>query len=473
MSTISPTATPETPDNHDYDDTTNPYSSFEAIAPRIAGSITVISSLTIIFIIFKSPQRFTTTYHRIMAGLSFYCILAGFSIGFSTLFLPSSENYNILYKWPQNWTILGNVRSCEFQAFGQSCGIGCAVGYIMSLCIYYVCCLTFRMSKDTIVKRVEWLFHLIPHLIGWTFSIWQLYEKMMNPHIDLPLCFNEVYPPSCKATDLQECERGSNRVAKATSDIGVAFLFCAVGVIFLSLSAVCTTLITRSCRPNERSDHNLAAEEEYTQVCKIGVMHCLLYLASSVISILPLVFNSDRYSHILDNWTRKVLVLLVSPLIGFYNLLVFIWGKIYGYKLLYPSVGLLEALKKLFSSEALGDESLFLSNINIVDQEVQAEEEEVDIDINDYDMMLRAEVQSSMDEGKSAKKADTGLDVPVAGPLSLGKQKDELDADAISLISSSLKTPAYNQVPATKDSEEEDGFFYSTPIIEKSDFYSK
>lgn len=202
-------------------------------------------------------------------------------------------------------------------------------------------------------------------------------------------------------------------------------------------------------------------------------MHCLLYLGSSVLSILPLLFNSDRYSHILDNWTRKVLVLLVSPLIGLYNLLVFIWGKIYGYKLLYPSVGLLEALKKLFSSEALGDESLFLSNINIVDQEVQAEEEEVDIDIDDYDMMLRAEVQSSADEDKSTKKADKGLDVPVAGPLSLGKEKDELDADAISLISSSLKTPAYNQVPATKDSEEEDGFFYSTPIIEKSDFYRK
>lgn len=473
MSTISPSSSHQKPENHDYDDHTSPYSSFEAIAPRVAGSITVLSSITIIFIILKSPQRFTTPYHRIMAGLSFYCILAGFSIGFSSLFLPSLDNYKILYQWPQNWTVIGNVRSCEFQAFGQSCGIGCAVGYIMSLCVYYVCCLTFRMSKDTIVKRVEWLFHLIPNLIGWSFSIWQLYEKMMNPHIDLPLCFSEVYPPSCKATDLQECERGSNRVAKTTSDLGVAFLFCAIGVIFLSLSAVCTTLITRSCKPIERSDHNLAAEEEYSQICKIGVMHCLLYLASSVISILPLVFNSDRYSHILDNWTRKVLVLLVSPLIGFYNLLVFIWGKIYGYKLLYPSVGLLEALKKLFSSEALGDESLFLSNINIVDQRVQAEEEEVEIDINDYDMMLRAEVQSNMDEDKSAKKASEGLDAPVAGPLASGEQTGKLDADNISLISSSLKSPAYYHVPVTKDSEEEDGFFYSTPVIEKSDFYRK
>ena len=65
--------------------------------------------------------------------------------------------------------------------------------------------------------------------------------------------------------------------------------------------------------------------------------------------------------------TTRSLTLIFSPLHGFFNLIIFVWSKIYGIRLRKPTATTIEALKHLLTDKDGADDHADLSNIEFVD----------------------------------------------------------------------------------------------------------
>lgn len=132
---------------------------FGEIVPRITGSISVISSMLIIFLAARSSKGFSSIYHRIMVGMSFMDILASTAMAFTHLPMPrpgiSQHVDNYLYEGLR----LGNNQTCSAQGFFISFGLMATYSYNTGLCVYYACAIFFKMKMRTIRNWVEPFIH--------------------------------------------------------------------------------------------------------------------------------------------------------------------------------------------------------------------------------------------------------------------------------------------------------------------------
>ena len=81
------------------------------IVPTITGILSTCCSVLILYAIYKSPHKLSTTYHRIMAMMSIFDILASVCIAFTTLPMPSDDI--VRFAGP----MLGNHVTCQIQGF--------------------------------------------------------------------------------------------------------------------------------------------------------------------------------------------------------------------------------------------------------------------------------------------------------------------------------------------------------------------
>ncbi|GFH56524.1 predicted protein [Chaetoceros tenuissimus] len=397
--------------------------------------------------------------------------MGGVAISMSTLLLPYSEFNKRIYMWPDTWTIIGNVRTCELQGFFMLLGMGGVIWYMVSLCIYYTCSLTLRLSKETIAKKVEWFLHLLPNAIGWIFSMSLLQQDMINPHMFHPYCANNVYPYKCWGTEKNKCTRGSYVQAKRSSDVSLMFLIIAVSVIIVSLFLISATLVIHTCKSRkastESNHEHQPTYQHYKKISKVVVVHSFLYIFSYIITSFPLVLNHMLFDAYFSPQTKRSLVLMITPLAGLLNFLTFAWGKVYGYRLLHPSISRKDAFKKMFGNQALSDESLFFSNLEMVDRNEQNEEE---IDVDDYENMLKEEIRDDVvvelpNVAAAASNSIQREGQHVSSSTNASSSSKNDNSEGISFDISSLKSPAELSKASNSKKSLEGGFFYTEPNI--------
>jgi hypothetical protein len=125
------------------------------IVPTISGLLSTCCSILIIYAIYKTPLKLSTTYHRIMSMMSIFDILASVCIAFTTLPMPSDDI--VRFAGP----MLGNHLTCQIQGCILSFGLAGGGSLYMCLGWYFVCRMTLMMHSNTITKRIEPLFYLI------------------------------------------------------------------------------------------------------------------------------------------------------------------------------------------------------------------------------------------------------------------------------------------------------------------------
>lgn len=351
------------------------------------------------------------------------------------------------------------------------CGMGCVVWYMVSLCLYYTCSLTLRLSKETIAKKLEWFLHLLPNAIGWIFSSWLLQQDLINPHMFHPYCANNVYPFGCWGTEKNKCTRGGYVQAKRSSDVSLMFLIIAVSIVIGSLLLISMTLVIHTCKSRKattESNEHQPMYEHNKKISKVVVVHSFLYIFSYIITSFPLVLNHMLFDAYFSAQTKRSLVLMITPLGGVLNFLTFAWGKVYGYRLLHPSISRRGAFKNMFGTEALSDESLFFSNLEMIDNNDQSEEE---IDVDDYENMLKEEVLELPNVAATSKSIQRGGEQSSNDASSSVKNDN---SEVISYDLSSMKTPA-ELSRASKESKKSlgGGFFYAEPNINLQGFFRR
>ena len=172
-----------------------------ATIPMVTGSISVIGSAAIIFMIFRSTEKLKTTYHRILFGMSLLDII--FSIGclLSTIPFPSDT--------PLPWGMLyGNTTTCTIQGMMLFSGsIGCTM-YNCSLAMFYMLKIAFGIKDEQMKKRIEPFFHCLPLLYLISTNTFLLSKQSFNPLG--AMCLITPYPRGCNLNPDVPCTRGEH-----------------------------------------------------------------------------------------------------------------------------------------------------------------------------------------------------------------------------------------------------------------------
>ena len=199
------------------------------IVNMISGSISCISSLIIIAMIFRSKKKLTLPYRRIIFALSSFDTISSLAYGLNLPMLPSSDNV---------WGSMGNEASCKAMGFMIFLGSSAVPMYNLSLCVLYVCIIICSMKQRYFTQRVEPFLHAIPILWSFIGGTILLQKEYFNVSPDNLLCWISSYPTGCHADGNVPCEKGENFVIMRYFLIAIPNIFI-FAVIVITMVSVC------------------------------------------------------------------------------------------------------------------------------------------------------------------------------------------------------------------------------------------
>ena len=385
----------------------NPFQdNFAIITPRITGSLSVVSSSILIYLIMRSDTKLSTIYHRIMFGMAVADILSSAAMALTTIPMPRDlSNYGFdteLWKG----TRLGNQQTCTAQGFFFALGVIAMYGYNASLCTYYTCVIFFKMKERTIVKYVErFLLHPGPIIMSLSLSIPPIVLEKYNPtNFDVWCTLSQG--------------RGQGVVDQSVEESVLVLIS-----LFLTYIVICFVLIIwrvvyieRQIRhavndnshdrnflrrsPLESSETSLQRRGELlNRVVETSDNTKVVFLQASAYILAFLVTLSMPFVRTLSLeeslWIFESQVILM-PLQGLFNLIIFIAHKIYNYRRIHPNETRYYVLRKLFLGQAHDD--VLLSRISLVS--VNEEEDILNVQIenerNDVEL-IRIELSKSVE----------------------------------------------------------------------------
>ena len=159
--------------------------------PRATGIISFLSSAAIIWHILRSHKGLTTTYHRLVFGLSIADMMTSFCFILNTILTPTELQYLIPYS-------RGNIRTCSAQGFIIAVGYEMVCLYNCSICFYYLAIIAFNKKGVFIQNKLEPWFHGISIIWPNAIAIRLLTLNAFNYDDNLRICFQQPYnPPHC------------------------------------------------------------------------------------------------------------------------------------------------------------------------------------------------------------------------------------------------------------------------------------
>lgn len=337
-----------------------------AIAPKCGAPLSILGSSFIIFDIVKSRAKLGRTYSRLMLGMS--AIDIAFSTGtfFSTWAIPEGS--------PALWAS-GTQATCSAQGFLIQLGVG-TVLYNASLSIFYLCVVALSMTDEK-MKKMEWILHAIP--LGFSFGTAAagIPLKLYN-NVGL-LCWIASLPYGCEDGSSRvgegECERGHYAWAFRWAMYYIPIWFCILLVSMIM--CVVVYLVWSKQRASQRFDFARQAsgdtapststsissiwssmrgrkKQRTKQKTKQSVSlasqvarQAAYYILAFYISWLPttVMRTYTATNKPLPYWV-VISVVVVAPLQGFFNFLVYIRPRVTKYQKENPDVTSLASIAR-------------------------------------------------------------------------------------------------------------------------------
>ena len=161
------------------------------IVQMVTGILSASSSGLIIYIISRSQQKLSTTYHRIMALMSAFDIISSIFIALGTIMMPSDTMYK--YAGP----LLGNKNTCKIQGWLVEFGIGGCISLNACLAWYFVCSIVFKIQASQIRKYIEPFMYIYTLFNALFVPSFYLSNDLLNPNSYDTFCTIVAYPESC------------------------------------------------------------------------------------------------------------------------------------------------------------------------------------------------------------------------------------------------------------------------------------
>jgi len=320
------------------------------------GTISAISSFIIIYIMYKSKQGFKqSVYHRIVLGMSFSDIIVSVAIAFTTLPMPK----DMIYRQFEGLLIRGNISTCTAQGFFFILGGSCTATYIASLMLYYLFSIRYKKTEEEIAKRIEPWLHAIPIIYSILISSSLVAFEALNPTPFECWCTAMTIPYWCPSTpNDNSCILRTKREAYIVHHIMGAFFILIVVVSIGSLAMIILGTyeqesllkyylqsIDRVSRDNSDRADRVRLDYQYTRaISKQALAYFVAYASVNIFPVITLFSGKTN----LGTGAFPVFHLILRPLQGFFNLLIFSYHKVDNIQRAVPGTGFSTALRQVF-----------------------------------------------------------------------------------------------------------------------------
>jgi len=407
---------------------------------RISGSLSAISSFLVIFVILRSSTKISTTYHRFMLCLSVSDIAGSVAIALTTLPMPKPGDDTYVDSYNYAGKRIGNRATCTAQGFIIYTGLIISFSYHISLWVYYLCTIRYKLEADTISRRIEPYLHLFNITLPLTLACFPLARGLYNPLPDRPTCNVSIHPEICVQEPYKEfieCTHGSKEDVPYLKNVIICFL-AALALGFL-ITVICMCLIFHSVfsedklvkayeqmyRNTPRSSNNATKHDNQSQndklqsskanfeKTKIIAKQCASYLVVWLLTwIIPFLNLLMKQSELM-----LALYVIFTPLQGFWSFIIFSYNKVYTIHRSQRDCSYFKAFKMIFTTSRYPE--ILVSNLTLVKglgdlnlEEECEEEKQVKFVVNpgsmdDFSDLPSHELQSS--DRKSGSKDLSGF----------------------------------------------------------------
>jgi hypothetical protein len=356
-----------------------------AVSRMVSGSLSVIASSIIVYKVYlryrehrrnngiANNQFQVTTYHRLLFGMSLVDVLYSSSAALSTL--PVSASTGAVFGH-------GTTATCAAQGFFVQLGPTIPV-YIAALNTYFLLKIRYNVSNEAMCQRYEPWFHAVPLIYGFTSSTIAASLKILNPILVPELgCWIAPYPPDCIEKN-ETCTRGYKIAEYLDLYVWVltySWLFAAFAVVVVDNILIYTSIrqlerghtfyhgernqssatAPASCRDQTQpgfdkedgshiqdtsSSNQMPSEVDYdvsedsfnsssqrperrVRASRIAAVQSILYCSTTFFTamwiFLPWLGNKIDSSNAKSLFIFGVLVNVVAPLQGCFNLYIFV-----------------------------------------------------------------------------------------------------------------------------------------------------
>ena len=317
--------------------------STSVILNAVSGILSTISSLIILNIIRMSPQKLSTTYHRIMALMSIFDIMASVCMALTTLPMPSDDVLRF------DGPMIGNKTTCQIQ--GYILLMGLTGGEVIYACLswYFVCKITFKMDSEKIRKIIEPISYIYCIASALFLPSFSLSRNIIDTVPKSTFCIIGPMHSHCEYSIdnfFFVCDEDILQNLQTASAIVRVFVGFNLFMVVVAMAIIIRTTLKMN-RSNKRrtlesssvadpssvptaADHDNAGSNSsdltFSRVLVIqALMYILAYLVTWVFMIIPMTINLDQ------NLDKTLLAFKAAffPLQGFWNLIIFVYDKAY------------------------------------------------------------------------------------------------------------------------------------------------
>ena len=311
------------------------------IIPTVTGSISFLSSALIISIIARSVKnRCTSTYHRTMVWMSLSDMLSSAAIALTTIPMPAdvSEVYDFAGE------SFGTTRTCELQGLCYSLGTRLSFCANCFLGVFYLLTIRYQISDRVLTKIVEPIFFCVSIAVSVCPTILMFMNGMFNPVPFVNWCSSGDYPYGCNQDESADCIRGDDN-SRSTLYFSLQVI---IGIILFQVIPLLMVVASVYNREHENGPSNSTGESEqdsqagnvrYAETKTIAKQAVMYTVAFAITYICAPNITAKTDSKLL-----QILTIVLKPLQGLFNAMIFIYLKIYALR---------EADNSLYFSEAV------------------------------------------------------------------------------------------------------------------------
>lgn len=156
------------------------------------------------------------------------------------------------------------------------------------------------------------------------------------------------YPYGCVSTDKVDCERGEGALNYLTFSMGYIFLCNVLIVTFVSM------LVCKIFKQERKTDRYLTPGQERRRAnTKKTTRQGLRYIGAYILAYFPFYYIIGCYAtgKIYFPYAVKYLLLIFTPLLGFFNALVYFQPRYVTYKESNPDKSWIVCLSRVFNAQ--------------------------------------------------------------------------------------------------------------------------
>jgi len=331
------------------------------------GTISTVCSLIVIYLIYRSNKGLKTVYHRIMFAMSSFDACMSVAVALATLPMPK----NMIYTQFEG-LVIGNTNTCTAQGFFFMLGGTCTSGYLMSLMLYYLFSIHYGKTDNEIARRIEPLMHALVIIYGFSVSFSLMAFEAFNPTPLDSWCTAMTLPWWCPNQLDEACLLRAKRESYLVRHI-LAIYYC---LIFL-VSIGSLTIIVWGIYSNERLlkmyaqqlGHSVLGADTLNQdfqhtrtIMKQALGYAFVYISVNIFPVITIAEGKQN----LGNGVYPICHLLIRPLQGFFNLLIFVYHKVGSIQSAVPGTSLWAATHQVLAYPNREPPNFICSSLSIV-----------------------------------------------------------------------------------------------------------